>query len=34
MALWYPLVGMPGNIDNMQTPAKLTPTGYELIVEK
>lgn len=34
MALWYPLMGMPGNIDNMQTPAKLTPTGYELIVEK
>lgn len=34
MALWYPLVGMPGNIDNMKTPAKLTPTGYELIVEK
>lgn len=34
MALWYPLVGMPGNIDNMKTPAKLTPTGYELIINK
>ncbi|MBU2509829.1 anion permease [bacterium] len=32
MALWYPLVGMPGNINNMKTPAKLTPTGYELVV--
>lgn len=32
MALWYPLVGMPGNINNMQTLAKLTPTGYELVV--
>lgn len=31
MAIWYPLVGMPGNIDMMQTPAKLTPLGYELI---
>jgi solute carrier family 13 (sodium-dependent dicarboxylate transporter), member 2/3/5 len=30
MALWYPLVGMPGNIDNMTTPARLTITGYEL----
>ncbi len=34
MAVWYPLVGMPGNIDNMKTPAKLTISGYELIVEK
>jgi solute carrier family 13 (sodium-dependent dicarboxylate transporter), member 2/3/5 len=34
MALWYPLVGMPGNIDNMKTPAKLTISGYELIVPK
>jgi sodium-dependent dicarboxylate transporter 2/3/5 len=34
MALWYPLVGMPGSIDNMKTPAKLTPTGYELIITK
>jgi sodium-dependent dicarboxylate transporter 2/3/5 len=34
MAVWYPLVGMPGNIDNMKTPAKLTMSGYELIVEK
>lgn len=34
MALWYPLVGMPGNIDNMKTPAKLTVTGYELVVEQ
>ena len=34
MALWYPLVGMPGNIDNMKTPAKLTVSGYELIVDK
>jgi solute carrier family 13 (sodium-dependent dicarboxylate transporter), member 2/3/5 len=32
MALWYPLAGMPGNIDNMKTPAKLTVSGYELIV--
>lgn len=31
MAIWYPLVGMPGNIDNMKTPAKLTMSGYELI---
>jgi sodium-dependent dicarboxylate transporter 2/3/5 len=28
---WWPLVGMPGNIDMMQTPAKLSPMGYELI---
>ncbi len=34
MALWYPLSGMPGNIDNMKTPAKLTVTGYELIVDQ
>ncbi|MBR9980038.1 MAG: hypothetical protein KFF50_03325, partial [Desulfatitalea sp.] len=34
MAIWYPLVGMPGNIDNMKTPAKLTMSGYELVVEK
>ena len=33
MALWYPLSGMPGNIDNMTTPAKLTPMGYELIIQ-
>jgi solute carrier family 13 (sodium-dependent dicarboxylate transporter), member 2/3/5 len=32
MAVWYPLVGMPGNIDMMKTPAKLTMSGYELIV--
>lgn len=31
--IWYPLVGMPGNVDLMQTPAKLTPIGYELVVE-
>ncbi len=34
MALWYPLMGMPGNIDNMKTPAKLTISGYELIMNK
>ncbi len=34
MALWYPLAGMPGNIDNMKTPAKLTSSGYELIINK
>jgi sodium-dependent dicarboxylate transporter 2/3/5 len=34
MALWYPLSGMPGNINNMKTPAKLTMTGYELVVSK
>ncbi|MBU0970685.1 MAG: anion permease [Proteobacteria bacterium] len=34
MALWYPLVGMPGNIDNMKTAAKLTTTGYERIITK
>ncbi len=34
MALWYPLMGMPGNIDNMKTPAKLTVSGYELIINK
>ena len=34
MALWYPLAGMPGNIDNMKTPAKLTTSGYELIINK
>ncbi len=34
MAVWYPLVGMPGNVDMMKTPAKLTMTGYELTVEK
>jgi len=34
MALWYPLAGMPGNINNMKTPAKLTHTGYELVVPK
>lgn len=26
-ALWWPLVGMPGNLDMMQTPAALTPLG-------
>ncbi len=31
MAIWYPLVGMPGNLDMMQTPAKLTFWGTELI---
>lgn len=30
-SIWWPLVGMPGNIDMMQTPAKLTPFSYELI---
>ncbi len=34
MSLWYPLVKMPGNIDNMKTPAKLTVTGYELSQSK
>ena len=34
MALWYPLVNMPGNIDLMQTPAKLTHTGIELVVPR
>lgn len=34
MAVWYPLVGMPGNIDMMQTPAKLTMWGYELLPPK
>ncbi|ACN16888.1 NadC3 [Desulforapulum autotrophicum HRM2] len=34
MALWYPLMGMPGNTDNMKTPAKLTMSGYELIINK
>nr|WP_319492227.1 SLC13 family permease [uncultured Desulfobacter sp.] len=34
MSLWYPLVNMPGNIDNMKTPAKLTVSGYELIQNK
>jgi solute carrier family 13 (sodium-dependent dicarboxylate transporter), member 2/3/5 len=34
MAVWYPIAGMPGNIDNMKTPAKLTMSGYDLIVEK
>lgn len=34
MAVWYPLAGMPGNIDSMQTPAKLTMTGYELVAPK
>ena len=33
MALWYPLVGMPGNIDNMKVPAKLTMSGYELVID-
>jgi sodium-dependent dicarboxylate transporter 2/3/5 len=30
-SLWWPVANMPGNIDMMQTPAKLTPFGYELI---
>ncbi len=30
-SLWWPIAGMPGNIDMMQTPAKLTPFHYELI---
>ena len=30
-SLWWPMAKMPGNIDMMQTPAKLTPFGYELI---
>ena len=34
MALWYPVVGMPGNVDSMKPPAKLTPSGYELVVSK
>ncbi|MDO9581593.1 MAG: SLC13 family permease [Desulfomicrobium sp.] len=28
---WWPIAGMPGNLDMMQTPAKLTPFGVELI---
>ncbi len=30
-AIWWPLVGMPGNLDMMQTPARLTSFGVELI---
>lgn len=30
-AAWWPFVGMPGNLDMMQTPAKLTSFGAELI---
>ena len=33
-AIWWPLVGMPGNIDMMQTVAKLTSLGYELLPPK
>ncbi|MBN2058928.1 MAG: anion permease [Deltaproteobacteria bacterium] len=33
-AVWYPLANMPGNINNMKTPAKLTLSGYELVVPK
>lgn len=33
-AIWWPIAGMPGNIDMMQTPAKLTTFGYELIPPK
>jgi sodium-dependent dicarboxylate transporter 2/3/5 len=28
---WWPIANMPGNLDMMQTPAKLTPFGVELI---
>ncbi len=31
--VWYPIAGMPGNVDLMQTAANLTPTGFTLIVE-
>ncbi|MDP2971378.1 MAG: SLC13 family permease, partial [Deltaproteobacteria bacterium] len=30
-SVWWPLVGMPGNLDMMQTPAKLTTFGTEPI---
>lgn len=30
-AIWWPIAGMPGNLDMMQTPAKLTMWGVELI---
>ncbi len=30
-AIWWPIAGMPGNLDMMQTPAKLTMFGAELI---
>ncbi|MCX8029982.1 MAG: SLC13 family permease [Thermodesulfovibrionales bacterium] len=30
-AVWWPIAGMPGNLDMMQTPAKLTTLGVELI---
>jgi sodium-dependent dicarboxylate transporter 2/3/5 len=30
-SVWWPLVGMPGNLNMMQTPAKLTMTGTEPI---
>jgi len=32
--VWYPLVNMPGNVDLMKTPAKLTVMGYELEAKK
>jgi len=28
-AFWYPVTGMPGNLDMMMTPARLTPLGVE-----
>ena len=34
MALWYPVVGMPGNVDNMKGPARLTTARYEPVVSK
>lgn len=34
MAIWYAIFGMPGNIDNIKTPAKLTMSGYELMVDQ
>ncbi|MDI6746436.1 MAG: SLC13 family permease [Rhodocyclaceae bacterium] len=33
-ALWWPFVGMPGNLDMMQTPAKLGVWGVEVSVPK
>jgi hypothetical protein len=30
-SVWWPLVNMPGNLNMMQTPAKLTMTGTEPI---
>lgn len=32
-AVWWPLVGMPGNLDMMATPAKLTIMGTEPIAK-